>query len=950
MDIEEVSKLLGASSSLGQRRRQITTETIPLPQRQMKRENEEENEEFEEEEEQQAPVLTRSRIQTSRKTVNEKELIELAKQYIIEDLTERRMIDFVKNFNVILAGGYVLNFICWAYNSIMCPEFNYKLRKELIEMTYESNRYTTESYEEHRINRTRNEIIYFLTRLDAKYITSEFVINEINRTFKSALESKFDELVGTVIEFDEEIERKFKIYESMKDQLLNPSYGNDLDFYFADDNKYTSELKILEEMKRMNFFPLTPGKIDNKGNAFIRRKQRNKITYITQEQKEKEEKEPKKEFTISDEEIQRVRNEIDEMGDPFGGSFEKAELDRRVIEYINNRRKEFEDQNKIIYTIGHTSGAGSGKYIIQEQTKEILTSLNDLKIELDKLDGKSRIIRTQLIISPSKITYTMPVPVAQEGHRYFTTVQSKPSFSPQPTYGLPGRIGIPPETYGLSTSSQSSGIQQTMRIEETEEESEEGMRTYEELYRIMMRDEPPIVFIPGESKKDIRERQEKKDRWYLKALKEFKDTIENMVFEMFERVNEICRNASKKERYSMSMINDIKKFFMDDIFDGNRFIKRIGPIGEDHPIYSLIYNNIFERFQQYTTNWLKRLVREDDNENRTKIDLIRCEDIEPANFVAKEFDIDVVKVVFGYFDGEFKIRDMTKSKSGFSVFQKIILRTMELDFSPNMTINYHKSTTTLERLKKYEGKGFTNMTPKDTMNLVLMRTGSQYFLYMKRCEKFGKVCRFLTGPEMASHYYSYQIRRSLRHIHKSNMKLFKRDNEYILTHFFKMSYETDEENTFQYFCFGARFDFIFEKDLVKIYFRVIHQEKLTDVEERFFHMNGIEELKISEEFNILSDLILSKKNKELYMDIYEDGTIRNPLFKGKLIHSDIPGKSIIKDFDYCNNKDILQIHRIRNHYLTSKYNLRIRRTLFRRNVLTNLPIDYRGDIAALFGF
>jgi hypothetical protein len=105
------------------------------------------------------------------------------------------------------------------------------------------------------------------------------------------------------------------------------------------------------------------------------------------------------------------------------------------------------------------------------------------------------------------------------------------------------------------------------------------------------------------------------------------------------------------------------------------------------------------------TAWLLTYVR-----NNTSIDVIFihryidprrpiCE--RPQDFIMREFDIDIAKV---WFDGR------VVQAGSQQILDHIRSRKMTLDFHPEMTINKHKTRTTIQRLRKYESRGFKIVT------------------------------------------------------------------------------------------------------------------------------------------------------------------------------------------------------------------------------------------------
>ena len=69
----------------------------------------------------------------------------------------------------------------------------------------------------------------------------------------------------------------------------------------------------------------------------------------------------------------------------------------------------------------------------------------------------------------------------------------------------------------------------------------------------------------------------------------------------------------------------------------------------------------------------------------------------PEDFIVREFDIDIAKV---WYDGS-KVYAASQS-----VLNHLKQRQMTIDFHPEMTINHHKTKTTIQRLNKYQQRGF----------------------------------------------------------------------------------------------------------------------------------------------------------------------------------------------------------------------------------------------------
>jgi hypothetical protein len=73
----------------------------------------------------------------------------------------------------------------------------------------------------------------------------------------------------------------------------------------------------------------------------------------------------------------------------------------------------------------------------------------------------------------------------------------------------------------------------------------------------------------------------------------------------------------------------------------------------------------------------------------------------PQDFIMREFDIDIAKI---WFDGS------VVQACSQQIVDHIKSRQMTLDFHPEMTINKHKTRTTIQRLRKYESRGFEIVT------------------------------------------------------------------------------------------------------------------------------------------------------------------------------------------------------------------------------------------------
>lgn len=140
-------------------------------------------------------------------------------------------------------------------------------------------------------------------------------------------------------------------------------------------------------------------------------------------------------------------------------------------------------------------------------------------------------------------------------------------------------------------------------------------------------------------------------------------------------------------------------------------------MSQDYDIYTVrspteIYN-FFSRhgfkwireiigFDPEYTSWLMTLTRRGES-----VDIIftnRYDNLNhrpperPQDFIVKEFDIDVTKI---WYDGENVWAPNEKIARG------VMERKLELDFHPNMTINVHKTNTTMKRLFKYYQRGFS---------------------------------------------------------------------------------------------------------------------------------------------------------------------------------------------------------------------------------------------------
>ena len=82
---------------------------------------------------------------------------------------------------------------------------------------------------------------------------------------------------------------------------------------------------------------------------------------------------------------------------------------------------------------------------------------------------------------------------------------------------------------------------------------------------------------------------------------------------------------------------------------------------------------------------------------RNHIDPRRPICVHPEDFIVREFDIDIAKV---WYDGD-KIYAFNPT-----VIDHLTNRKMTIDFHPEMTINQHKTKTTIQRLNKYQQRGF----------------------------------------------------------------------------------------------------------------------------------------------------------------------------------------------------------------------------------------------------
>jgi hypothetical protein len=127
--------------------------------------------------------------------------------------------------------------------------------------------------------------------------------------------------------------------------------------------------------------------------------------------------------------------------------------------------------------------------------------------------------------------------------------------------------------------------------------------------------------------------------------------------------------------------------------------------------YRLGFETFLERkynvtFQADYTGWLLRFVRGPKGKEELVdviftnrgIDLQHRPPERPQDFIVKEFDIDITKI---WYDGE------NVWVPNEQIARRIVQRRMELDFHPSMTINTHKTFTTMKRLLKYYVRGFS---------------------------------------------------------------------------------------------------------------------------------------------------------------------------------------------------------------------------------------------------
>lgn len=111
--------------------------------------------------------------------------------------------------------------------------------------------------------------------------------------------------------------------------------------------------------------------------------------------------------------------------------------------------------------------------------------------------------------------------------------------------------------------------------------------------------------------------------------------------------------------------------------------------------------NLAELIMSYG-GWLTRY----EGPNGERVDVIHvrqhvvfnrpiCE--RPQDFIAREFDIDIIKI---WYDGV-NVNFMNEK-----TYQNILDRKMTLDFHPMMSVNQYKTRTTVGRIMKYEQRGF----------------------------------------------------------------------------------------------------------------------------------------------------------------------------------------------------------------------------------------------------
>jgi len=117
---------------------------------------------------------------------------------------------------------------------------------------------------------------------------------------------------------------------------------------------------------------------------------------------------------------------------------------------------------------------------------------------------------------------------------------------------------------------------------------------------------------------------------------------------------------------------------------------------------------------------------------RNHIDPRRPICIRPEDFIVREFDIDIAKV---WYDGS---KAYAASQSVLSHLKE---RQMTIDFHPEMTINQHKTKTTIQRLNKYQQRGF---------KLIVDNNLDQFQGMMKRYNRY----RVMRKPLPRDHFES----------------------------------------------------------------------------------------------------------------------------------------------------------------------------------------------------
>jgi hypothetical protein len=119
-------------------------------------------------------------------------------------------------------------------------------------------------------------------------------------------------------------------------------------------------------------------------------------------------------------------------------------------------------------------------------------------------------------------------------------------------------------------------------------------------------------------------------------------------------------------------------------------------------IGAYMYDNGWGWGSNYTGRTYGTFVSKYLREGKSDVDIIRT-DIDPVEFITREFDLDIAKC---WFDGE---HIWCASEE---IYTAICERRFTLDFHKSMTMNYTKAISTVKRIVKYVGRGFTYVPSK----------------------------------------------------------------------------------------------------------------------------------------------------------------------------------------------------------------------------------------------